>query len=279
MTDLTTFQLFTRLLPELQLMIWEHACRIPRVIEIAFDESYNCSNEMYETRNPENSREFVSIGRSPSWDTKFFAGRSKLIPSVLQTCYLSRMVALRHYTTLVRDTSVPLYFNNSVDTIYFAMPCPDVWNARRFLELLADGAKLRSVAVNMWELGDALDFDFAYMRAFDKIPGLEELVLIAEPVEFAARMDVRPAAGFEALDTIQAGRVYEWKTCTYQYFQDVLTDDENDDGWVWLPNDPDLPRWRLKDFQDRYAQWNIPNITTRFLALDRGHASGCQPPP
>jgi hypothetical protein len=69
------------------------------------------------------------------------------------------------------------------------MSCPDVWNARRFLELLADRTQLRSVAVNMWGLCDALDFDFAYMRAFDKIPGLEEFVLVVEPVESAARMD------------------------------------------------------------------------------------------
>lgn len=274
MAGLTTFKPFTKLPAELQLMIWEHACRIPRVIEIAFDESYNSSNETYATRNLDKSKEFVFIGCAPSWDTKFFAGRSKLIPPVLQACFVSRMVAQQYYTKILRDRSVPLYFNNNVDTIYFDMSCPDVWNARRLLELVADETQLRSVAVNMWELGDALDFDFAYMRAFDKIPGLKELVLAVEPVECAARMDIRPVADFKVLDAIQAGRVNEWKTKAWQYFKDALTDDENDDGWVWLPNDPDKPQWMLKDFQDRNAQWNLPNITTRFLVLDRGHVSG-----
>lgn len=279
MTGLTTFRPFTRLPPELQLVIWEYACRIPRVIEIAFDESYHSSDEMYETRNLEKSKDFVFIGCAPSWDTKFFAGRSKLIPPVFHACFVSRMVALRCYEKLLCDTSVPLYFNNAVDTIYFDMSCPDVWNARRLLELLADETQLRSVAVNMWELGDALDFDFAYMRAMDKIPGLEELVLVVDPVESAARMDIRSIAGFKLLNAIQTGRVNEWKTNTCQYFKGVLTDDENDDGWIWLPDDPDKPRWMLKDFQDRNAQWDLPNIATRFLALDRGHASGCQLPP
>jgi hypothetical protein len=100
------FHLFPELPRELQIKIWLLTCEVPRIIELGSTPK----NWIYRGRAVED----VDIWRRIMITSNSL--RLTLIPPALETCFLSRQVALKFYNGLKSGYS---FFNPAIDTLYF----------------------------------------------------------------------------------------------------------------------------------------------------------------
>lgn len=102
----THFELFPELPTEIQIEIWKLNCEVPRIIELgATPENWLWRGRAIEDVNIWKRIELTSN-----------SSRGTLIPAALETCVLSREVALKFYNHLV---SGRCWFNPAIDTLYF----------------------------------------------------------------------------------------------------------------------------------------------------------------
>jgi hypothetical protein len=100
----TQFNFFPLFPKEIQIKIWKLACEVPRVIELGATPK----NWLYRDR---------AVGKVNIWERIKItsnSSRSTLIPAVLETCFLSREIALKYYGS--QECSI---FNPDIDTLYF----------------------------------------------------------------------------------------------------------------------------------------------------------------
>jgi hypothetical protein len=98
------FQLFPELPTEIQIKIWKLTCEVPRVIELGATPK----NWLYRGRTVDKVDIWQRIKITSN------SSRTTLIPAALETCVLSREIALKHYGS--QGCSI---FNPAIDTLYF----------------------------------------------------------------------------------------------------------------------------------------------------------------
>jgi hypothetical protein len=244
------FHLYPLLPTELQIKIWEHTLKEPRIIEIG------------ETRKDRIWKGRV-VDRVDLWtqiQITTNGSHSTLIPAALETCITSREVALQYYGRL---DSARTWFNPALDTLYFGKDWAHMEGLEHWRDLVRKNREIRHIAFHIPTARHREDF-FCIGEVALK-PHIEEVTFILDAPIISSSNAATPR--FKCIKHHDIA-IDKSLRAIGKFFREAQSHIMTE---AWDTHDGFFRRWGFyPDDETRPHTWKMPNI--KFMLEDEHQA-------